>query len=227
MIYFHFNGLQSDKLIVIPVTHIETPTADDPQILDVEIVVEGQAFFATTGERDDAFDELETIFGVESGAFAILFKNDDGNIVPSTVQIAPNECTEPPTVVDFVTDGNEFSFRVIAKRQLPQRLNDALVVARDLAFTVTGSGGPGTGTIFEKLNSSWTSISVNVAGTISLNGWHPTAVERSFFGTVRAESPYMTLVSTDVDGGIVTRVLSTNVTVSKSRFVLEEEEEPP
>ncbi len=229
MIYFNLNGLQSDKLVVIPVSYTETPTAEDPQILDVEIVVEGQAFFATTGERDDAFAELETFFGIESGAFAIMFANDDGNVFPSTIRISANECTEPPTVVDFVTSGDQFSFRVIAKRQLPQRLNDSFVVARDLTFSVTGSGGAGTGTTFNRLRNQWTAFSVGVTGAISLNGWHENAVELSFFGTMRNDSPFMTRVSTDIDGGIVTRNYSTNVTVTKTKFVLEvsEEETPP
>lgn len=226
MIYFNFNGLQSDKLVVIPVSHTETPTAEDPQVLDVEIVIEGQSLFPTSGENEDALEELEAWCAIESGSFAVLFKNDDGNIVPSTIAISHSECLEPPTVVDFATSGDEFSFRVIAKRQLPQRLNDAFVVARDLEFTVTGSGGAGTGTIFQRLNNQWTSFSVNVSGTISLNGWHENAIEFSFFGTMRSESPFMTLVSTTVESGIVTRNYSTDVTVSKNRFVPEVEVDP-
>lgn len=228
MIYFNFNGLQSDKLVIIPVSYTEAPTAEDPQILDVEIVIEGQALFATSGENADALEELEAFCAIESGSFAVLFKNDDGNLTPSMIQISQSECTEPPAVVDFATSGTEFSFRVIAKRQLPQRLNDSFVVARDLTFAVTGSGG--TGTVFEKIQNQWTSFSVQVAGTISLNGWHENAIELSFFRTIRSESPHMTLVSTNVDGGIVTRVLSTDVTVSRNRFVVQvevEEEEPP
>ncbi len=145
MIYFEFNGYRNDRLIITPVSWTETPTASDTSILDVELLVTGQAFYDTTIERDDAFAALSDWFDTETGTFAVMYQNEDANLCSSEIFLSAGEFTQGPNVVDFSTDGSSFSFRVIGKRKLPQRTREKQVVGRDLTYTVSVTGGTGTG----------------------------------------------------------------------------------
>lgn len=225
MIYFEFRGLSSTRLIVTPVSWIETPTADDPLLLDVEIVVTGEAFYDTTGERDDALAALGDWFAIESGSFAIMYQHEDGNILPSTIVISQSDCEQAAEVVDFATSGATFSFRVIAKRRLAARTRNRAVVSRDLEYSVSVTGG--SGTVHAKLYSGGTSFSVTQTGQIGIDGNFFDAYEYDAFGGFLIEPMTRTDLSVDPFTLYVTSIFTTNTTRGRSRFVLEEEEEPP
>ncbi len=210
MIYFDFSGYRNERLIVVPVTWTEAPTTDDPLILDVEIVVTGEAFYSTTGERDDAFDVLADWFEVEAGTFAILYRHTDGNLSTSEIRISRSDCIQPPEVVDFVTTGNEFSFRVIAQRRIGTRVRRREVVSRDLAYTVTVTGG--SGSIYAKLYSGGTAFTVTQTGEIGIDGNFLDAEESDAFGSFQIAK--MSRVDLNVDPLTlhITSVFETNTT---------------
>lgn len=72
------------------------------------------------------------------------------------------------------------------------------------------------GTIKQQLWNQWTTIQVQVSGTLSLKGWRESAVEQSFFGTVQADAALMPVVSTDVSGNQVRSVVSTSATSERT-----------
>ena len=226
MIYFNFNGLQSDKLIVTPVAWTETPTAADPQILEVVLTVTGRAFFSTSGETTTALAELQAWCAIESGSFAILYQNDDGSIYPTEIRIMANECIEPPTITDFTLSGDEFSFSVIAKRLLPARMNGRMVVSRDLDYSVSVTGG--TGTVHQKLNSGGTSFTITESGTIGIDGnflEHPSF--DAFRGLLATREPLArSELLVDPFTLYLTSVFTTNTTTrSRSRYISVDPEE--
>lgn len=228
MIYFNFNGLQSNKLIVTPVAWTEIPTADDPRIVDVVLTVTGRAFFSTSGETIAALTELQAWCAIESGSFAILYQNDDGNVYPTAIRIMANECSEPPTITDFNVSGDEFSFSVIAKRLLPARMNGRIVVSRDLDYSVSVTGG--TGTTHQKLNSGGTSFTITETGTIGIDGnfnEHPSF--DAFRGLLATREPLVRVeLLVDPFTLHLTSMFSTNTTSrSRTRFTVEPEGEPP
>ena len=221
MIFFNFNGYQNDRMIVTPVSWIETPTADDPLLVDVEIVVAGEAFYATTGERDDALEALGEWFAIESGSFAIMYQHEDGSILPSTIVISQSECDQAPEVVDFATSGATFSFRVIAKRRLAARTRNRAVVSRDLEYSVSVTGG--SGTVHAKLYSGGTSFSVTQTGEIGLDGNYLAAYQYDAFGGFVIEPLTRSDLTVDAFTLYITSLFTTNTTTrSRSRFVSEE-----
>lgn len=210
MIYFDFSGYRNERLVVAPVTWTETPTTDDPLILDVEIVVAGEAFYGTTGERDDAFDVLSDWFEVEAGTFAILYRHTDGNVMPSEIRISRSDCVQPPEVVDFVTTGSEFSFRVTAQRRIGTRVRRRDVVSRDLAYSVSVTGG--SGSTYAKLYSGGTAFTVTQTGEIGIDGNFLEAEEYDAFGAFQRSK--MSRVDLNVDPLTlhITSVFETNTT---------------
>lgn len=225
MIYFTFNGYRNDQLVITPVSWIETQTVDDPLLLDVEIVVTGEAFYDTTEKRDDALEALGEWFAIESGTFAILYQHDDGNILPATIVISQSDCDQSPEVVDFVTSGATFSFRVIAKRRLAARTRNRAVVSRDLTYSVSVTGG--SGTVHAKLYSGGESYSITQTGTIGLDGNFVALYEFDAFGAFRIDRLSRTGLNVDPLTLHITSVFTTQTTTTaRHRYVVIVEEEP-
>lgn len=225
MIYFDFNGYQNPRMIVTPVSWVEIPTADDQLLLDVEIVVTGEAFYPTTGERDDALEALGDWFAIESGSFAIMYQHEDGNILPSTIVISQSDCDQAPEVVDFATSGATFSFKLIARRRLAARTRNRAVVSRALEYSVSVTGG--SGTVHAKLYSGVTSFTVVQTGEIGIDGNFVDAYEYDAFGGFQIEPMARTDLTVDAFTLYITSLFTTNTTTrSRSRFVLEEELPP-